>query len=81
MMEYDPMFVAQILTPGKKGNWFRQHHGFVAWRRPQFEESEGAPLVHPLNSMLRDIWVHDLKRSHKRVPIGGVWLMRWSRDR
>ena len=37
VMEYDPMFVVE------KGNWFRQHRGFVAWHRPQFEESEGAP--------------------------------------
>ena len=43
VMEYDPLFVVQILTPEEKGNWFRQHRGFVAWHRPQFEESEGAP--------------------------------------
>ena len=43
VMEYDPMFVAQILTPEKKGNWFRHHRGMIVWRRPQFEESEGAP--------------------------------------
>eukprot|EP00978_Attheya_sp_CCMP212_P040614 scaffold223760_cov24-Attheya_sp.AAC.1 len=31
VMEYDPMFVVQILTPEEKANWFRQHRGFVAW--------------------------------------------------
>eukprot|EP00978_Attheya_sp_CCMP212_P046710 scaffold406479_cov86-Attheya_sp.AAC.1 len=43
VMEYDPMFVVQILNPEEKENWFRQHRGFVAWHRPQFEGSEGAP--------------------------------------
>eukprot|EP00978_Attheya_sp_CCMP212_P026950 scaffold89639_cov48-Attheya_sp.AAC.2 len=43
VIEYDPMFVIQILTPEEKRNWFRQHRDFVAWHRPQFEELEGAP--------------------------------------
>jgi hypothetical protein len=43
VMEYDPMFVVQVLALEEKGNWFRQHRGFVAWHRPQFEESEGTP--------------------------------------
>eukprot|EP00978_Attheya_sp_CCMP212_P022413 scaffold66908_cov47-Attheya_sp.AAC.1 len=43
VMEYDPMFVVQILTPEEKRNWFRQHRGVVTWHRPQSEGSEGAP--------------------------------------
>jgi hypothetical protein len=43
VMEYDPMFVVQILTPEEKGNWFRQHCGLVVWSRPQFKDLEGAP--------------------------------------
>jgi hypothetical protein len=31
VMEYDPMFVAQILTPEGKGNGFHHHGGLVVW--------------------------------------------------
>eukprot|EP00978_Attheya_sp_CCMP212_P007152 scaffold16647_cov41-Attheya_sp.AAC.1 len=43
VMEYNPVFIFQVLTPEKKGNWFHQHCDFVAWRRHQFEESRRAP--------------------------------------
>ena len=52
VMEYDPMFVVQILTPEEKGNWFRQHRGLVVWSRTQFEESEGAPSASFLDDVL-----------------------------
>eukprot|EP00978_Attheya_sp_CCMP212_P019383 scaffold54306_cov38-Attheya_sp.AAC.3 len=67
VMEYDPMFVAQILTLEEKGNWFCQHRGFVAWHRPQFKESEGATPGSFLWMMFR-LFEHLSVSAHDSTP-------------